>query len=38
VQQAQRIKLIAWYDPAYENPRGFSIQFILAKLVAKPRN
>ena len=34
----QRIKLIAWYEPTYENPRGFSIRFVLAKLVAKPRN
>ena len=30
----QRIKLIAWYELAYENPRGFSIRFVFAKLVA----
>jgi hypothetical protein len=29
-----RIKLIAWYEPAYENPRGFSIRFLFAKLRA----
>ncbi len=30
----QRIKLIAWYEPAYENPRGFSIRFVFAKFIA----
>jgi len=30
----QRIKLIAWYEPTYENPHGFSIRFVFAKLVA----
>lgn len=34
----QRIKLIAYFEPTYENPRGFSIRFVLAKLSAKPRN
>ena len=34
----QRIKLIACFEPTYENPRGFSIRFVLAKLVAKSRN
>ena len=29
-----RIKLIAWYEPTYENPRGFSIRFVFAKFVA----
>ena len=29
-----RIKLIAWYEPTYENPRGFSIRFLFAKLRA----
>ncbi len=30
----QRIKLIAWYEPTYENPREFYIQFVFAKLGA----
>ena len=34
----QRIKLIAWYEPTYENPRGFSIRFVFANLVAETRN
>ncbi len=32
------MKLIAWYEPTYENPRGFSIPFVFAKLVAETRN
>ena len=23
-----------WFSPTYENPRGFSIRFVFAKLVA----
>ena len=25
-----------WFSPTYENPRGFSIRFLFAKLRAKP--
>ena len=28
-------KINCWYKPTYENPRGFSIRFVFAKLVAK---
>jgi len=24
-------KIIAWYEPTYENPRGFSIRFLFSK-------
>ena len=30
----QRVKIIAWFLPTYENPRGFSIRFLFAKLCA----
>ena len=29
---------MAWFSPTYENPRGFSIRFVFAKLVAETRN
>ena len=27
-------KINCWYKPTYENPSGFSIRFVFAKLVA----
>ena len=27
-------KINCWFKPTYENPRGFSIRFVFAKLVA----
>ncbi len=27
-----------WFSPTYENPRGFSIRFVFANLVAETRN
>ncbi len=27
-----------WFSPTYKSPRGFSIQFVFAKLVAQTRN
>ncbi len=30
----QRIKLIAWYESTYENPRGFSSRLVFANFSA----
>ncbi len=27
-----------WFSPTSENPRGFSVWYVHAKLIAKPRN
>jgi hypothetical protein len=29
---------MAWLERTYENPRGFSIRFLFAKLGAQPRH